>query len=213
MELEPYLDSFPFIAITRGIKPVDAVSSCSILYKAGFRVIETPLNSPEPYQSIKLMAAAFGDRALIGAGTVVTVDQIERVRDAGGQIIISPHCDSGIIEMTKKCGMISIAGVATPTEAMTAIRAGTDALKLFPAEIIQPVGLKALRSVIPGNTLLIPVGGIDENNWNLYFLAGAKACGLGSSLYKAGMSSDNLKQRAQLFRSRWQASKDILSTT
>ncbi len=205
MKFKQYLQSFPFIAITRGVKPADALSTCTILYEAGFRVIEATLNSPEPYKSIKCMAEAFGKRALIGAGTVVDVDQVERVMDVGGEVIISPHCDVKIIEMTKKCGLISIPGVATPTEVMMAIRAGADALKLFPAEIIGLAGLKAIKAVIPEGTLLIPVGGIDENNYSSYLLAGAKACGLGSSLYRAGMSADKLKLRAEIFRGRWQA--------
>lgn len=205
MKLKRYLENFPFIAITRGIKPADALSSCSILYDAGFRVIEATLNSPEPYASIEHMAAGYGDRALIGAGTVLAVEQVERVRDAGGEIIISPHCDPAIIEMTKKCGLISLPGVSTPTEVMTAISAGADALKLFPAEIIGLAGLKAIKAVIPEDTLLVPVGGIDEDNYRPYLLAGAVACGLGSSLYKAGMSVDNLKNRAEVFRDRWEA--------
>jgi len=204
MEFDQYLDSFPFIAITRGIKPGDAAVSCGILYDAGFRVIETPLNSPAPYQSIKFMSVAFGDRALIGAGTVITVDQIKQVRNAGGKVIISPHCDPELITKTKQYGLVSIAGIATPTEAMMAIKAGADALKLFPSEIIQPAGLKALKAVIPVDTPLIPVGGIDEHNFKSYLLAGAKACGLGSSLYKAGMSCEELRQRAEIFRDKWQ---------
>jgi len=208
MKLERYLTSFPFIAIIRGIKPVDALSTCTILYEAGFRVIETTLNSPQPYRSIESMAKSFGDQALIGAGTVITVDQVERVRNSGGKIIISPHCDPEIIEMTKRCGLISIPGVATPTEVMTAISAGADALKLFPAEIIGLSGLNAIRAVIPEGTLLIPVGGIDKDNYRSYLLAGAVACGLGSSLYKAGISNDDLKLRAEIFRSRWQVDKE-----
>ena len=203
-KIEQYFEILPFVAIARGIKPADAVSNCTILYEAGFRVIETTLNSPEPYKSIERMAASFGDKALIGAGTVVTVDQVEQVKDAGGEVIISPHCDSEIIEMTKKCNLISIPGVATPTEVMTAIRAGADALKLFPAEIIGLDGLKALKAVVPKGTYLIPVGGIDEDNYHPYLLAGATACGLGSSLYRAGMSPDQLKRRAEVFRSRRQ---------
>jgi len=211
MKLERYFENLPFVAITRGIKPADALSNCTILYEAGFRVIEATLNSPEPYESIGLMAAAFGDRALIGAGTVLAVDQVERVRDAGGRVIISPHCDPEIIEKTKKCGLISIPGVATPTEVMTALSAGADALKLFPAELIGLAGLNAMKAVIPEGTLLIPVGGIDEDNYRPYLLAGAIACGLGSSLYKAGISRDNLKNRAERFRSRWAIDKKSLS--
>ena len=211
MKLERYFENLPFVAITRGIKPADALSNCTILYEAGFRVIEATLNSPEPCRSIERMAAAFGDRALIGAGTVLAVDQVERVRDAGGRVIISPHCDPEIIEKTKKCGLISIPGVATPTEVMTALSAGADALKLFPAELIGLAGLNAMKAVIPEGTLLIPVGGIDEDNYRPYLLAGAIACGLGSSLYKAGISRDNLKNRAERFRSRWAIDKKSLS--
>lgn len=208
MTLEQYFTDLPFIAIARGIIPADAVTNCTILYEAGFRVIETTLNSPDPYESIKHMSASFGNQALIGAGTVMTADQVKRVRDAGGKVIISPHCDREVIEMTKKCGLISIPGVATPTEVMMAISAGADALKLFPAEIIGLAGLNALKAVIPQGTLMIPVGGIDENNYLPYLHAGAVACGLGSSLYKVGMSGDDLRQRAEMFQSRWQVDKE-----
>lgn len=210
MKLDQYLHSLPFIAIIRGIKPADAHANCALLYETGFRVIEVTLNSPEPYESIESMAAVFGDRALIGAGTVVAVEQVERVRDAGGRLVISPHCDPEIIEMTKQCGLISIPGVATPTEVFTAIKAGADALKLFPAELIGLAGLNAMKAVIPQGTLLIPVGGIDENNYLPYLLAGAIACGLGSSLYKAGISDDTLRQRAEIFQHRWQVDKTAL---
>ena len=204
MKLRQYLSSFPFIAITRGLKPADALSRCEILLNSGFRVIETPLNSPEPFKSIKLMAESFGDRAIIGAGTVRTVDQVEKVRDMGGEIIVSPHCDPKIIEKTKELGLISVPGAMTPSEIMAAIGAGADAVKLFPTELIQLTGFKAIKSIIPSDALLIPVGGIDTSNWFQYIQAGAIACGLGSSLYKAGMECEELEQSAGMFQKSWQ---------
>ena len=212
MTLKQHLTSFPFVAITRGIKSTEAESLCEILFNSGFRVIETPMNSPEPCQSIKLMAKAYGDRALIGAGTVITIDQVEQVREAGGSLIVSPHCDPKIIKKTKELGLISIPGVTTPTEIMIAINAGADALKLFPAEVIQMSGFKALKSIIPPETLLIPVGGINTDNWLQYIQAGAIACGLGSSLYKAEMSSENLKHSCKMFKNSWEKNKANISS-
>lgn len=202
--LQEYLSDFPFIAITRGILPDEAKSHCEILFTAGFRVIENPLNSPDPYKSIELMATTFGESALIGAGTVITTEQVKRVRDAGGRVIISPNCDVEVIRKTKECGLLSIPGVATPTEAFAAIQAGADAIKLFPAEIINIAGLKALKAVLPNNTMMIPVGGIDPSNWFPYFEAGAVAFGLGSSLFKKDISSEELKEKARAFSISWQ---------
>lgn len=205
MEMKQYLQDFPFIAITRGIKPSEAEPCCRMLYAAGFRIIETPLNSPDPYRSIERMSGMFGPELLIGAGTVVSLEQVEEVKNAGGSLIVSPHCDTIIIEKTKQCGLVSIPGVATPTEMMAAISAGADALKLFPAETIGVAGLKALRAVCPAETLMIPVGGIDETNWLPYFQGGAAGFGLGSSLYKAGMQPEEVGRRAELFRQSWLA--------
>jgi 2-dehydro-3-deoxyphosphogalactonate aldolase len=203
MDLRQYLKQFPFIAITRGIKPAEAVVCCRILHAAGFRIIETPLNSPDPYRSIEQMAGLFGSEILIGAGTVVKLEQVDEVKKAGGRLVVSPHCDPKIIEKTKECGLISIPGVATPTEMMTAIKAGADALKLFPAEIIGLAGLKAFQAVSPEGTLMIPVGGIDESNWQPYFQAGAAGFGLGSSLYRAGRTPEELRLRAELVQQTW----------
>jgi len=203
MDLRQYLKKFPFIAITRGIKPDEAVVCCRILHAAGFRIIETPLNSPDPYRSIEQMAGLFGSEILIGAGTVVKLEQVDEVKNAGGRLVVSPHCDPGIIEKTKECGLISIPGVATPTEMMTAIKAGADALKLFPAEIIGLAGLKAFQAVSPKGTLMIPVGGIDESNWQPYSQAGAAGFGLGSSLYRAGRTPEELRLRAELVQQAW----------
>ena len=205
MDLRKYFDKFPFIAITRGLRAEEAISCGSVLQDAGFTIIENPLNSPDPYRSIKVLAEKFGDHLLIGAGTVLTVEQVTQVKDAGGKVIISPNCDPAVIEATKKCGLLSIPGVATPTEALNAIKAGADALKLFPAEILPPAALKAMRAILPQATLLIAVGSIDENNWQAYRSAGAAAFGLGSSLYKAGISQTSLKERAETFVESWKS--------
>ncbi len=203
MDLKNYFDKFPFIAITRGLRVEEAISCGSVLRDAGFNIIENPLNSPDPYRSINVLAEKLGDHLLIGAGTVLTVEQVIQVKDAGGKVIISPNCDSAVIEATKECGLLSIPGVATPTEALNAIKAGADALKLFPAEILPPAALKAMRAILPPGTLLIPVGSIDEKNWQAYRSAGAAAFGLGSSLYKPGISLTRLKERAETFLDSW----------
>lgn len=194
------LKSFPFIAITRGITPEEAVEYAGLLLQEGFQIIENPLNSPEPYATISHMATHFGESALIGAGTVTKPEQVLKIRDSGGKLIISPHCDIEIIRATKECGLISIPGIATPTEAMTAIHAGADALKLFPAELITPAVVKAMRAILPDDIPLIPVGGIHSSNWQPYLQAGAQAFGLGSSLYKKGMSAEQLAENAKKFR-------------
>lgn len=199
-KLAEYLKKFPFIAITRGIKPSEAVDCAEALASAGFLIIETPLNSPEPFTTIKLMAEHLGGKVLIGAGTVTQVDQVEEVQAAGGKIIVSPNCNPEIIKKTKKCGLISIPGVATPTEAFAALQAGADALKLFPAEAIPPAAVTAMGAVLPPDTLLIPVGSIAYNNWQPYFQAGARGFGLGSSLYAKGISKEELKVRANNFK-------------
>lgn len=204
MDLKEQLREFPFIAITRGIRPDEAASFGRILRDGGFRIIETPLNSPEPYKSIEVLADLFGGEMIVGAGTVVHPEQVDEVRRAGGSIIVSPHCDVRVIERTKECGMISLPGAATVTEMMTALEAGADGLKLFPAEIIGLAGLKAMKAVLPLTTLMMPVGGIDSENWQPYFEAGAAGFGLGSSLYRAGRSVENVARRADRFRKAWQ---------
>ncbi|MDJ0624302.1 MAG: 2-dehydro-3-deoxy-6-phosphogalactonate aldolase [Desulfocapsaceae bacterium] len=200
MKLKDSLREFPFIAITRGLEPHQAVHCIEILIQAGFTIIENPLNSPRPFESIQSMAKYAGEKALIGAGTVTKVSQVELVKHAGGRVIVSPHCDIKIIKQTKKSGLVSIPGVATPTEAMVALNAGADALKLFPAEIISPAAVKAIRAVLPAETLLILVGGINSTNWQTYSEAGASGFGIGSSLYKPGISGEQLLQKALLFR-------------
>ncbi len=203
MDILGMLKTFPFIAITRGIHPDAAVQYATAFADAGFQIIETPLNSPKPLESINNMSNHFGNSVLIGAGTVITVEQVEQVKEAGGRVIFSPHCDPAIIGKTKELGLISIPGVATPTEASTALAAGADALKLFPAESISPAALKALKAVLPEETPLIPVGGIDVSTWQPYYNAGAFAFGLGSSLYSPSMPLEETVARAEAFRKSW----------
>jgi 2-dehydro-3-deoxyphosphogalactonate aldolase len=207
MNLKNYFNNFPFIAITRGLRPEEAISCCSVLNDTGFTIIENPLNSPDPYRTINILANKFSDHVLVGAGTVLTVEQVARVRDAGGTLIISPNCDPAVIKATKEYGLLSIPGVSTPTEALSAIKAGADALKLFPAEILPPAALKAMKAILPPETMLIPVGSIDENNWQAYRTVGAAAFGLGSSLYKPGISLTSLKERARAFTDSWMSLK------
>lgn len=207
MDLKKFLAKFPFIAITRGILP-DEVPACGlVLIEAGFTILETPLNSPDAYTSIRLMKEHFGGQALVGAGTVTEPTQVAEVEKAGGTLIISPHCDVDVIRATKERGLISIPGIATPTEAMTALKAGADALKIFPGEMISPAAVKAMRAILPPQTLLLPVGGITSENWQPYFRAGAAGFGLGSSLYKAGYSLETLKENALRFANTWSESQ------
>lgn len=199
MQLKDYLKTFPFIAILRGIKPAEVVDCCRILVEHGFRIIEIPLNSPDPFRSLEILANEFGDAVLVGAGTVTTVEELQRLKGCGGQLVVSPHTDVALIEKTVETGMLSLPGAATPTEAMQAIAAGANGLKLFPAEIITPKALRAMRAILPPTIPLIPVGSIDEKNWRAYTAAGAAGFGLGSSLYKSGMSPATLESRACCF--------------
>lgn len=205
--MKSHLANFPFIAIIRGVKPSEVIDCAQALYDEGFRIIETPLNSPEPYKSIELMANHFGNKALIGAGTVTEISEVHNVKAAGGKIIVSPHCDPDIIKATKAESMYSLPGAATPTEAIMAIKAGADAIKLFPSEAISPKILKAIKVVLPADTILVPVGGIDHTNWHPYYEAGARAFGLGSSLYSPGRTPENLRNRARNFANSWQNSE------
>lgn len=204
MNLSDYLHNFPFIAITRGIQPTEAASYGQVLVEMGFRLLEVPLNSPDPYHSIKLMSDNLGKQAITGAGTVTEVNQIALIKEAGGTLVISPHCDPDIIRAAIAADMTPIPGVATPTEAMTAIKAGASALKLFPAESITPSVVKAMRAVLPTQIALIPVGGIIPSNWQQYHTAGANGFGLGSSLYKAGDSIEQVKRKGMQFVQSWQ---------
>ena len=195
--LDEALAASPLIAILRGITPAEAVGVGRALYDAGLRVIEVPLNSPEPLASISALARDLGDRALIGAGTVMSPAEVTAVADAGGRLIVMPHSDPTVIRAARTSGLACTPGVATPTEAFAALAAGADALKLFPAEMIGPSVVKALRAVLPRHVLLIPVGGITAANIAAYRTAGAAAFGIGSSLYAPGRSAGEVGRIAR----------------
>lgn len=198
--LQSYLDALPLVAIVRGIKPGEAISVAEILYQTGFRIIEVPLNSPQPFDSIAAMAKQFGHDALIGAGTVLAIQDLARVRDAGGKLIVMPHADAALINEAKRLGLICAPGIATATEGFAALAAGADALKLFPAEMLTPGVVKALRAVFPKDTVMIPVGSITPENMAAYWQAGANGFGLGSALYRPGMTLDAIRDHAAHFR-------------
>ncbi|MFG1188437.1 2-dehydro-3-deoxy-6-phosphogalactonate aldolase [Xanthobacter flavus] len=179
------LAACPLVAILRGLKPEEALDIGAALVGAGFTIIEVPLNSPQPLESIRILADAFGDRALIGAGTVLTLEDVAAVKAAGGQLIVMPHADLAVVRAAKAAGLVCTPGVATPTEAFAARAAGADALKLFPAEGIPPHLVKAWRAVLTDIPLL-PVGGIDTTNMAAYRAAGAEGFGIGSALFKPG---------------------------
>lgn len=197
VDLDAAIARCPLVAILRGIKPAEAEAIGEVLVASGFALIEVPLNSPEPMQSIAILSKAFGDRALIGAGTVMTTDQSSAVKAAGGRLIVSPHCDPALIAEAKAQGHACIPGVATPSEAFAALRAGADALKAFPAEALGPAVIKAWLAVLPPGTRILPVGGIGEGNMAAYWAAGARGFGLGSSLYKPGDTVESVRAKAQ----------------
>jgi len=190
------LQRTPLIAILRGITADDAEPIGAALVGAGIEIIEVPLNSPAPFSSIERLARAFGDTALIGAGTVLRPEQVDAVFEAGGHLIVMPHADDAIIRRAKTRDLTCIPGFATPTEAFRAIFAGADALKLFPAEGSSPLVLKSLRAVLPADMPLIPVGGMDETRFEGWLRAGAAGFGIGSALYKPGIKPPELRDRA-----------------
>jgi 2-dehydro-3-deoxyphosphogalactonate aldolase len=186
----------PLVAILRGLTPAEAEPVGTVLVEAGCTMIEVPLNSPNPLQSINTLARLFGDRALIGAGTVMTVNDIAQVKAAGGRLIVMPHSDSTLIARAKAEGLYCVPGVATPTEALAALKAGADALKAFPAEMISPAAIKAWLAVLPPDTKIFPVGGIDTSNMATYRAAGAYGFGLGSGLFKPGDTIATTREKA-----------------
>ncbi len=203
--LRARLDRAPLIAILRGIRPDEEASIGAALIDAEFEIIEVPLNSPAPLSSIETLARKFGDAALIGAGTVLRAEDVDAVSAAGGRLIVMPHMHDAIIRYAKAQNLVCIPGFATPTEAFGAIAAGADALKLFPAQGSSPSELKGLREVLPRDVLLLPVGGIDETQFEKWVAAGAAGFGIGSALFKAGITVMELRDRAEKLLTGWKA--------
>ncbi len=195
----------PLIAILRGLTPDAALGVGQALADAGFRAIEVPLNSPDPFRSIAALAQRFGDRLLIGAGTVLRVADVVRLKEVGGRLCVAPNMDPAVIAAAKGLGMVALPGVLTPTEAFAALAAGADGLKLFPAEAAGPAVVKAIRAVLPPDAPIFPVGGIAPETMTAYRRAGAAGFGLGSALYKPGDRPDQIAPRAAAFRDAWAA--------
>lgn len=189
----------PLIAILRGVRPDEVEEVGEALVEAGFTLIEVPLNSPDPLESIARLAKRFDGRAVIGAGTVLREAQVAAVIGAGGTMIISPNTNLSVIAATARAGLISLPGVATPSEAFAALDAGATALKLFPAEGASPAVLKAMRAVLPKDIRVLPVGGINPGNMDPWLAAGAAGFGLGSALYAPGMTADQVGENARAF--------------
>lgn len=201
--LDSHFATLPLIAILRGIGPAEILSIGGALFDSGFRLIEIPLNSPTPLESIRLLATALGDRGHVGAGTVLRASQVTDIAAAGGRFIVSPNANPDVIRATKAAGLLSFPGVATPTEGFAAIEAGADGLKLFPAEQIGPTVLKAWRAVFPADVPFIPVGGITPDTMGGFVAAGASGFGLGSSLYRPGQSSEQILASAATHIAAW----------
>ena len=193
----------PLVAILRGIKPEEAEAIGRGLYDAGFRLIEVPLNSPDPFSSIAKIRAALPADALVGAGTVLTLEQVAQLKACGGDLSVMPHADTTVIRAAKAAGMLCVPGIVTPTEAFAALAAGADALKLFPAELVTPQILKAIRVVLPKTARLLPVGGITPDTMKPYLDAGAGGFGLGSALYVPSMTCEQVVARARDFVAAW----------
>ena len=199
-----HLLAHPLVAILRGVRPEEVVAVGRILYNAGFRTIEVPLNSPSPLDSIAALAGEFGTEVLVGAGTVMSATQVDEVVAAGAGLILSPNRDLSVIRRSLHHQALSMPGVATPSEAFEALAAGAHTLKLFPADVLGTASFKGWRAVLPPGTPMFGVGGIGVDNLASFRQAGASGAGLGSSLYLPGMAADALEQRAKALMAAWQ---------
>lgn len=196
--LRAALSACPLVAILRGLPPQDAEGAGQALADAGWRIIEVPLNSPRPLESIQLLARRFPS-ALVGAGTVLTPQQVSEVHGAGGRLVVAPNFDPAVVAQARALGMACLPGVATPTEAFAALAAGASGLKLFPAETVGIAGLKAWRAVLPAQALLLPVGGVTVDTMAPWRAAGADGFGIGSALYRPGATTAELRANADRF--------------
>ncbi len=199
MKLLTAFNKLPLIAILRGITPDEVLAIGQVLIENNFTCIEVPLNSPQPLDSIARLARSFGEDAIIGAGTVIHPEQVAQVQKVGGKLIVMPHADIDVIQTAKRAGMYCVPGFTTTTEAFSALKAGADALKLFPAEAVTPAILKSLKAVLPKDVAILPVGGITPDTMLDYYRAGAAGFGLGSALYKPGDKPGDVAKKAQAF--------------
>jgi 2-dehydro-3-deoxyphosphogalactonate aldolase len=197
VDLVSWLQKCPIIAILRGVRPEEAEAICAALEKSGISIVEVPVNSPNTLSSISILSHAFGSRMLIGAGTLTDSKQVAEVAAAGGRLIVTPHADTEIVRAAKSAGLIAVPGFFNPTEAFALLRAGADGIKLFPAEVTGIPMLRAIRAVLPKDTIVIPVGGIDAENANSWMTAGARGVGVGSSIYKPGDDPSIVERKAR----------------
>jgi 2-dehydro-3-deoxyphosphogalactonate aldolase len=186
------LSEMPLVAILRGLTPEDAVDVSRVLVDAGFKIIEVPLNSPEPFEIISKIKEHFGDQIIVGAGTVLTGEAARQVHDAGGELIVAPNLDQEVAKVTTELGMIYCPGILTPTEAFLAVKLGATTLKLFPADAHPPSYIKAIKAVLPVETTIMPTGGIVPENMDQYISVGADGLGLGSALYSPKKTLDEI---------------------
>ena len=201
-KFQAHMDSLPLVAILRGLKPEEALVVGQAIVNAGFHILEVPLNSPDPLLSIQILSAAFPN-ALVGAGTVTTAQQVRDIKAAGGQLIISPHLDDNVVCEAVNLGLVSLPGVATPSEAFRALALGANGLKLFPAEMISPAVVKSMRAVLPKEVKLIPVGGIGLHNMADFRKSGASGFGIGSALFAPSKSAEAVSDSAAAFVQAW----------
>ncbi|WP_078082794.1 2-dehydro-3-deoxy-6-phosphogalactonate aldolase [Microbulbifer mangrovi] len=193
--LTPYLEACPLVAILRGVTPQESVAVAELLAQCGFSMVEVPLNSPDALDSIRRISDKFGNRLLVGAGTVTDIRQVHEVAAAGGRLVVSPNCDPAVINETKHRAMVSLPGCCTPSEVFRALALGADAIKLFPASMISPQAVKALRAVLPP-VPLFAVGGIEAPDFAAYIAAGVDGFGTGSGLYRPGMDRTEIRRCA-----------------
>jgi 2-dehydro-3-deoxyphosphogalactonate aldolase len=195
------------VAILRGVKPSEVLDIGNALHAAGVRIVEVPLNSPDPFASIAALADHFKGRMIVGAGTVLDVESVEKLQRAGGQISVSPDCSPAVIARAVELGLVPLPGVFTPTEAFTAVRAGASHLKLFPAEAASPVTVKAWKAVLPKHVSVYAVGGVTPSNMQAWADAGCAGFGIGSNIYKPGMTADDVGKAARDFVAAWNGLK------
>ena len=207
--IEPFLDRLPLVAILRGVTPEEVVDVTRAIVDEGFVIVEVPLNSPRPLESIERLRATLGDEILIGAGTVMSPAQVKEIAAAGGRMIVMPHGDGEVVRAAKAAGLVCIPGIATPTEGFAALANGADALKLFPAKLLAPAVLKSMRAVFPAATRFFPVGGITPDAMASYVAAGAVGFGLGGALYRRGDAPSRAAANARDFVAAWRRLRNV----